>query len=138
MVRKFRMPRNQDRIAGRMGQDDRQARQRLRDRVRKAPSTIHGFGCFARIPFTAGDYIGTYEGPEARRAGKYVLWVYEEGGPPVGRSGRNLLRYLNHRKDGNAEFDGFDLIARRNIVPGDEITFDYDGEFDTRGQSADD
>ncbi len=121
-----------------MSRDDGQSRQRLRDRVRKAPSTIHGFGCFARIPFAAGDYIGTYEGPEARRDGKYVLWVYEEGSPPIGRSGRNLLRFLNHRKDGNAEFSGFDLIARRSIAPGDEITFDYGGEFENGGESADD
>ena len=80
---------------------------RLRDQVYKAPSPVHGNGCFAHKDFTAGEHIGTYEGPEAKRNGTYVLWVYEEGQEPVGRSGRNLLRYLNHRKDGNAEFDGF-------------------------------
>jgi SET domain-containing protein len=101
---------------------------RLRDRVYKAPSPIHGNGCFARVPFSAGDYVGTYEGPEARRDGTYVLWVFEEGEEPVGRSGRNLLRWLNHREDGNAEFDGFDLFARRDIAAGEEITFDYNGE----------
>jgi SET domain-containing protein len=100
---------------------------RLRDRVYNAPSPIHGTGCFARIPFLAGDYIGTYSGPRASRDGTYVLWVYEDGEAPVGRSGRNLLRYLNHEEGGNAEFDGFDLYARRDISPGDEITFDYDG-----------
>jgi len=102
-------------------------RTRLCDRVFKAPSPIHGNGCFASVRFAAGDYIGTYEGPPARRDGTYVLWVYEEGTPPVGRSGRNLLRYLNHQEDGNARFEGFDLYARRDIAPGDEITFDYNG-----------
>jgi hypothetical protein len=98
---------------------------RLGERVYKAPSGIHGVGCFARIPFSAGDWIGTYEGPQASRDGTYVLWVCAEGEPPVGRSGRNLLRYLNHGEECNAEFDGFDLYACRDIAPGEEITFDY-------------
>lgn len=102
----------------------------LRDRVCKAPSPIHGAGCFARQDFVAGEHIGTYEGPEVKRDGTYVLWVYDEGREPVGRSGRNLLRYLNHRKDGNAEFDGFALYAKRDIVSGEEITFDYNSDFD--------
>lgn len=101
---------------------------RLRDLVYKAPSTIHGTGLFARERIRTNQYIGTYQGPEARRDGTYVLWVYgEEGEPPVGRSGRNLLRWLNHREQGNAEFDGFDLYARRSIEPGEEITFNYSG-----------
>ena len=100
---------------------------RLRDRVYKAASPIHGMGCFARLRFRAGDYIGTYGGPAARRDGTYVLWVYPQGEAPMARSGRNLLRYLNHCEDGNAEFDGFDLYARRDIEPDEEITFDYSG-----------
>lgn len=104
--------------------------ERLRDRVYKAPSTIHGTGCFAGRVFAAEEHIGTYEGPPVKRDGTYVLWIYEEGKPPVGRSGRNLLRYLNHQEDGNAEFDGFELYARRPIACGEEITFDYNGDFD--------
>lgn len=109
---------------------ENKADERLRDRVHKAPSPIHGTGCFARRAFAAEEYIGTYEGPLAKRDGTYVLWVYQEGQAPVGRSGRNLLRYLNHQEDGNAEFDGFDLYARREIACGEEITFDYNSDFD--------
>lgn len=99
---------------------------RLRDRVYRAPSKLHGSGCFARIAFAPGDYIGTYEGPAAKRDGTYVLWVYDEDGQPSeARSGRNLLRWLNHRRDGNAEFDGFDLYAVKPIAAGEEILFDY-------------
>jgi len=105
--------------------------ERLRDRVYSAPSPIHGTGCFARIPFSAGDYIGTYAGRAAVRDGTYVLWVYEDGQTPVGRSGRNLLRYLNHQDDCNAEFQGFDLYAVRHIEAGEEITFDYNGDAET-------
>lgn len=56
-----------------------------------------------------------------------MLWVFEDDKQPVGRSGRNLLRYLNHQDQGNAEFDGFDLFALKDIKPNEEITFDYGG-----------
>lgn len=102
----------------------------LARRVYKAESRIHGFGLFAREAIEAGSYIGTYQGPEAKRNGTYVLWVYDNDSPPIGRSGRNLLRWLNHQKTGNAEFDGFDLYASRDIAPGEEITFDYGWEDD--------
>jgi SET domain-containing protein len=96
-------------------------------------SPIHGTGLFARRPIAAGTYIGTYWGPEARRNGIYVLWVSEDPEDDtawVGRSGRNLLRYLNHSADCNAEFDGFDLYALRDIEAGEEITFYYGDEFE--------
>jgi SET domain-containing protein len=101
---------------------------RVRGRIYKAPSPIHGTGVFAKVRFARGDYIGSYEGPEVRRDGTYVLWVCEEGRAPIGRSGRNLLRYLNHQRPANAAFRGFDLYARQPIGPGEEITFDYQGE----------
>ncbi len=101
----------------------------LKNDVYKAPSGIHGTGLFARRDIEKGEYIGTYHGPVAQRNGTYVLWVYETDDmeSPVGRSGRNLLRYLNHAKPGRGEFDGFDFYARMNIEAGEEITFDYDG-----------
>jgi SET domain-containing protein len=102
-------------------------KKRLGDLVYKAPSSIHGNGLFAKVAIKKGQYIGTYEGPYAKRDGTYVLWVFEEGGEPVGRSGRNLLRYLNHQEQGNAEFDGFDLYAISDIGSHEEITFDYGG-----------
>lgn len=101
----------------------------LKKDVYKAPSEIHGTGLFARRFIEKGEYIGTYHGPLAQRNGTYVLWVYETEGTesPVGRSGKNLLRYLNHAKPGRGEFDGFDFYARMNIEEGEEITFDYEG-----------
>ncbi len=99
----------------------------LRDTVYSAPSKIHGTGLFARRSIAKGEYIGTYHGPRAKRNGTYVLWVYENGedAEPVGCSGRNLLRYLNHANPGNTEFDGLDLYARKTIREGEELTFDY-------------
>jgi hypothetical protein len=108
--------------------DPDRAPPRLRDLVYRAPSPIHGQGLFARRRIEAGEHIGTYRGPKARRDGTYVLWVHGEAGEaPVGRSGRNLLRWLNHGVPGNAEFDGFELYASQTIEPDEEITFDYSG-----------
>jgi len=56
-----------------------------------------------------------------------LIGVWDEQGAPVGRSGGNLLRWLNHNEEGNAKFDGFDLYAKRDIEQGEEITFDYSG-----------
>jgi SET domain-containing protein len=102
--------------------------------VTAAESSIHGKGVFANRRIRKGEYIGTYWGPQATRNGTYVLWVYEHAGedsPATGRSGRNLLRYLNHAAPGNTEFEGFDLYARVTIQPGEELTFDYqESEFD--------
>lgn len=100
-------------------------KKKLSDSVYSGPSGIHGRGLFACKPIKKGEYIGTYEGPQATRNGTYVLWVYEDGKEPIGRSGRNLLRYLNHELPSKAEFDGFDLYASVNIKPHEEITIDY-------------
>lgn len=99
----------------------------LKGHVYSDESPIHGTGLFAHRPIDKGEYIGTYAGPIARRNGTYVLWVFDpdDEDNAVGRSGRNLLRYLNHARPGNAEFDGFDLYARVAIAAGCEITFDY-------------
>ncbi len=90
-------------------------------------SGIHGKGVFAATSLRKGDYIGTFSGPVAKRNGTYVLWAYEteDAEEAVGRSGRNMLRFLNHALSPNAEFDGFELYARRRIRPDEEITIDY-------------
>lgn len=105
----------------------------LREWVYAATSGIHGTGLFARRFIAADEYIGTYWGPLAKRNGTYVLWVYDEGDEDnaTGRSGRNLLRYLNHARPGNTAFDGFDLYAQCDIEADEELTFDYlESEFD--------
>ena len=97
------------------------------DVVYASASTIHGRGLFAVCAFAAGEYIGTFDGPLTDTDGDHVLWVYEhEQDPePIGRVGKNLLRFLNHADSCNAEFDGFDLYAACAIAPDEEITIDY-------------
>ena len=87
-------------------------------------SRIHGWGLFAREPLQEGLYLGTYLGPAARRNGSHVLWV-DEGDGWIGRRGFNRLRYLNHSKPPNAEFNGFELYTCRPIAADEEITIDY-------------
>ncbi len=99
---------------------------KLKNLVYVDQSPIHGRGLFARQAIRKGSYIGTYEGPRAKRNGKYVLWIHEENGSVLeGRRGMNLLRYLNHSVIPNAEFNGYDLFAVRKIHADEEITFDY-------------
>jgi SET domain-containing protein len=99
--------------------------QQLKAIVYADESAIHGTGVFATRDIAAGEYIGTYGGPDACRNGTYVLWVTDEHGVERGRSGRNLLRFLNHAAQANAEFDGYDLYARVEIPANAEVTFDY-------------
>ncbi|MEN8214752.1 MAG: SET domain-containing protein [Pseudomonadota bacterium] len=103
----------------------------LRELVFAASSEIHGTGLFAAASFSKGDYIGSYHGPRAKRNGIYVLWVFDPDDETdiYGVSGRNLLRYLNHSRPGNTEFEGTELYARAAIRKGDELTFDYGDEW---------
>ena len=88
-------------------------------------SAIHGKGLYARKTIRKGEYMGTYHGPEVTENGMHVLWVEEEDGSTTARDGKNLLRYLNHSAKPLAEFEGFDLYARRKISKHTEITIDY-------------
>jgi hypothetical protein len=91
-----------------------------------AISLIHGKGLFANTEIENEIYLGTYQGPSAKRNGSHVLWVYEDSGEVVGRRGLNKMRYVNHSDDPNAEFDGFDLYSTRDIRSDEEITIDYE------------
>ncbi len=103
----------------------------LKEWVYSGKSARHGTGLFAVQDIREGEYIGTYHGPEAKRNGTYVLWIYEEDDHDkcTGISGQNLLRYLNHdRRNPNTEFESADLYALRDIEAGEELCFDYGEE----------
>jgi len=110
-----------------MSDGERLSNGQLKVVVYAATSAIHGTGLFASRDIEEGEYIGTFAGPEARRDGVYVLWVYETEDRAVGRSGRNLLRYVNHASPCNAYFDGFELYASCAIPRDAEVTIDYGG-----------
>ena len=92
------------------------------------PSPIHGRGVFARRRIRKGRRIGRYLSRRTERDGTYVLWVEHENGWR-GYQGYGRLRFLNHRQNANAEFDGLELYATRTIQPGEEITIHYGEEW---------
>ena len=94
------------------------------DLVRVDRSDIHGQGVFANRNIVAGTRIGIYEGSPTDSDGTHVLWVEDaEHWKLIEGTGR--LRWLNHSRSPNSEFDGVDLYALVDIVAGDEVTFDY-------------
>jgi SET domain-containing protein len=95
-----------------------------------ANSPIHGRGLFAKKKIRKGVHIGIYEGKKVKRDGTHVLWVEDEKKGWFGINGVNELRYLNHSKRPNAEFEGEELYAIRPIATGAEITFDYGEDWD--------
>ncbi len=95
------------------------------DWVSVRPSRIHGFGLFAQAFIRAESYIGDYMGSPVEEDGRYVLWLEEDDGSWSGVDGRNVLRYLNHNPTPNAELNGIELYALRDIERGEEITIHY-------------
>ena len=93
-------------------------------------SAIHGRGLFAACDIPRGELIGTFEGSPTKRNGAYVLWVEDEDGVSYGIQGKNDIRFVNHSNEANADFDGVELYAVRNISEGDEITHDYGEDWD--------
>lgn len=88
-------------------------------------SPIHGKGLFASHRINRNTHIGTFEGKSTKRDGTYVLWIYDDDDSLTGKRGTNNLRYLNHGKTPNAEFEGFELYAIKMIRKDDEILIDY-------------
>jgi len=92
-----------------------------------------GKGMFAKKPIKSGEAVvvfggsscNTQEAKEWEKKGKLVmqwdddLWTYED-------PGNEDTYFINHSCDGNVWMEGIStLVARCNIVQGDEITADY-------------
>jgi hypothetical protein len=99
--------------------------QRMLGRIEVRVSRIHGRGIFALKRLRRGQGIGRFEGDRATHDGTYVLWLVDEDGSESGIRGRNALRFLNHGERANAEFQGDELYALRNVQPGIELLIDY-------------
>jgi hypothetical protein len=88
-------------------------------------SAIHGVGVFANRAFPPEAVIGRYHGKPVEADGMYVTRQVDEKGVSRRFEITGKLRFLNHSCRANAEFLGFELIARRHIPAGQEITIDY-------------
>lgn len=100
-----------------------------------------GFGTYASRPVLAGEAIISFEGqPQTLISKSYVRrnWSQEDQelffrhAYPLTddvyvmwEKDPSLWRPLNHACDPNAWFEGLNVVARRDIQPGEQITLDY-------------
>jgi hypothetical protein len=109
-------------------------------------SGIHGTGLVARKPIGRGTRILEYFGEkvtkaegarrqerQARRRRHYVFELNARHDID-GSVRRNIARFANHSCDPNCESDVIRgriwIIAMKDILPGEEVTYDYNFDFD--------
>ena len=97
--------------------------------IEPRPSTVHGTGVFAVGRINEGALIGRYTGNPTDANGTYVLWVEKDDGGWAGVDGIGVLRFLNHSREPNVEFDGADLYALADIDADAELLFHYGVEW---------
>ncbi len=99
-----------------------------------------GLGLFATAPYKRGDFIIEYTGElistdEANRRGGQYLFVVSDEKTIDGKGRENTARYVNHscKPNAEAELDEDELrvriYAKKKILPGEEIVYDYGKEF---------
>lgn len=108
------------------------------DKKFEIKKTSYGLGLFAKVPFKRGQFVIEYTGEKItdeeadRRGGKYLM-AFEKGYTVDGKGRENTARYANHSCKPNctAFIDRHKLLirARKNIQPGEEITYDYGKEY---------
>jgi SET domain-containing protein len=102
----------------------------MSDLVEARASEIHGTGVFALAEIAEGTFIGEYEGDATDVDGTYVLWIEDDdAGSWRGIDGTGVLRFLNHSRTPNVEFDGPQLHALCDIAAGEELCFDYGADW---------
>jgi len=95
-------------------------------------SLQHGRGVFAHEKILVGESILTFSGPLLNRADIREEEYHLQVGADLyfGASGE-ADDYVNHSCEPNAGFrDGLELVARRDISTGEEITWDYSTAID--------
>lgn len=99
-----------------------------------------GLGLFATEPLKRGDFIIEYTGElistdEANRRGGKYLFVVSDEKTIDGKGRNNIARYVNHSCTPNAEAELDEeelrvrIYAKRKILPGEEILYDYGKEY---------
>jgi len=99
-----------------------------------------GLGLFATRDFNKGEFIIEYTGEkittdEADSRGGQYLFILNKKFTIDGKGRENISRYVNHscRPNAEAEIDEdewkINILAKKKIKAGDEITYDYGKEF---------
>lgn len=101
------------------------------------PSPIHGMGVFAVQTFAAGERVLEYLGERISKDeslhrcanGNEFIFYLDETWNLDGSVPWNPARHLNHSCDPNCDAGRIDgriwIVARRDIVAGEELTFNY-------------
>ena len=107
------------------------------NRIEFRPSTIHGTGGFARQPISKGEVLLEYVGERITKEeslrrcamGNAFIFALDETHDLDGNVPANLARFLNHSCRSNCEAveenSRIWIVARCNIAPGEELTFNY-------------
>jgi len=99
---------------------------------------MSGLGLFATKTIPKGTFLIEYVGEiisqdESNERGGQYLFTVERGKVIDGSTRKNTARYINHscRPNAEAEMDGTRIYisAKRTIMPGEEIAYDYGKEF---------
>lgn len=100
----------------------------------------HGLGLFANVPFKRYDRVIEYTGEklttdEANERGGQYLFTLNKKWVIDGSGRQHIARYINHscRPNCYAEIDENEkhiyIYAKRAIIPGEELTYNYGKEF---------
>jgi len=107
------------------------------DLVQFKPSTIHGMGAFAAAPIVKGTLVIEYTGERISKAESlrrceaenWFIFALDDTHDLDGAVGWNPARFINHSCAPNCDAELMDgriwIVARRDILPGEEITFNY-------------
>ncbi len=106
----------------------------------KVKRGLNGLGLFATVDIKKGTHVIDYTGElitsaqADTRGGQYLFEVSDKW--TVDGSGRkNLARYINHSCRPNCETEAYErakrieIAAKRNIMAGEELTYDYGKQF---------
>lgn len=99
-------------------------------------SGIHAAGCYTTTTIRKGDRVAEYTGPrltkreaDVQYQGSPVTYLFGLGDGSMVIDGHGLAMFINHSCDPNCETSEENgrvwITAIRNIVPGEEITYDY-------------
>lgn len=99
-------------------------------------SGIHAAGCYTTSAIRKGARVVEYTGPrlskqeaDVRYQGSPVTYLFGLGDGSVVIDGHGLAMFINHSCDPNCETSEINgrvwISAIRDIIPGEEITYDY-------------
>lgn len=89
-----------------------------------------GWGVFATGPIKKGERIASFDGRRYGWSSRWTAYAFHHAiqyGPRAWRMSKGVACLLNHSCEPNAGIRGlFDIVAMRNIRPGEELTWDYE------------